>query len=513
MIRSLLFFLPFFFSPSLFMAGEVTIEGKAPSYVGKEAELVGYKDYLTEMDTVLDRSRVSLADSAFSFEVETPRIRPAWIRIGQARSKIYLEPGADYEVRFPPIPEDRVQRSHGYTDVEMTFFELSEHDANNLVIDFNRVHEHFFATNYRSIGIRYASGSEYAREEAEFHQGGRPDSLTRARIRNTPSISYLVDSLRKTLKERYAEVDKAWFRTHYQHALAPLVETAEQNRKAIYRNYFGDEAVRFHHEEYMKHFLNFYDKYLIDFARRHDSLLDLQQVLREKRDPAPILRALKSEKADYMGREAIRELVVIDGMFDAFYHRDDLDQEGIHAVLDSIASNSPREGARVMAKNLSNFLSKRQKGSRAPGFRLIDRDTNSVSLKNLSGRPVYMNFWATWNETSLKDMRVIEKLHEKYGKHVQFLSICTDDKLRDMKRFLKEHPEYDWKFLHAGSGKNIEEAYEVASIPAYYLLNEEGRFIVLNGPKPAEDARSYLHRLYKRIQRERKQEQHRGWDH
>jgi thiol-disulfide isomerase/thioredoxin len=325
----------------------------------------------------------------------------------------------------------------------------------------------------------------------------------------------LADSLEKTLEERYAEVEKPWFRTHYRHALASLHEVADRNKEDSYERYFRDEEVRPYNEEYMKHFLAFYDKYLIDFARRHDSLCDLRWVLSRERDPGPILEALESKEAEHLGREGLRELVLIDGMFDAFYHRKDFDREGIHAVLDSLASKGSRKGIRETAAHLSDFLSKRQRGTKAPDFRLLDRDTNSVDLESLMGRPIYLNFWATWNETSLKDLRMIEKLHEEYGDQVHFVSISTDDKLRDMTDFLEEHPDYDWTFLYSGSKEEVEERYQVASIPAYYLLDAEARFLSLPGPKPGENARKKIHRLYKRILRKKKRRRsgRRGWDH
>jgi thiol-disulfide isomerase/thioredoxin len=300
---------------------------------------------------------------------------------------------------------------------------------------------------------------------------------------------------------------------HYRHALAPLRETATKDRDGIYGRYFRAEPVRTEHEEYMHHFLDFYDRYLVDFARRFDSILDLEEVLRYEKRPGPILEALKAQEADHMGTQAIRELVVVDGMVDAFYHRKPFDKEGIHAVLDSMALNASKKGIRRIAENVRTFISRRQRGSKAPSFRLMDADTNLVTLEDLRGSPVYINFWATWNETSLKDMRLIARLHERYGEHVRFVSICTDDKLRDMKRFLEEHPDYDWTFLYLGAHDEVEEAYQVASIPAYYFVNARGRFISVPAPKPGENARKRIHTVYERIGRRKARDRKRGWDH
>ncbi|MFB6257672.1 MAG: TlpA family protein disulfide reductase [Flavobacteriales bacterium] len=506
---SLIFLIPFMFG--IAKSEPVVIEGKAPAYKGAEAELVTVKDHLTKMDSVLDKTRVSSQDGKFRFEVTSSRIRPAWVRIAHAKAKIYLEPGAAYRVKFPALPEGHIKRAYGYTKLKMTFYELPKHDANNLVIDLNKTYDRFFAKNYQSLSLRFTSGGGFRRNRTDI--SAQRDSITKAKIRQAPTMEHLVDSLENALNERYSKVDKEWFRVHYRHVLASLQETASKDRDAIYRRYFKKETVRFHHEEYMAHFLDFYDEYLIDLTKREDSLLDLKAVLNHQKDPAPILQALRSKEAEYMGRSAIRELVVVDGMFDAFYHRKDYDKAGIHAVLDSLASGSEHAGIRTIAENLSEFLEKRQRGARAPSFHLMDADTNIVSLKDLRGEPVYLNFWATWSETSRKHMQMIEKLHKSYGDNVQFVSISMDDKLRDMKAFLRKHPEYDWTFLFMGEHEAVKKAYEVASIPAYHLLNEKGRFVRVPAPKPGENARKVIHRLDRRIERKKKRREKGMRDH
>lgn len=506
-------FLLLLFAPSMLHAQteKVSIRGTAPSYKGEKAELLSVTDHFTEADTLLDEGRVGTSEGEFRFEVEVERVRPAWVRIGEARSKIYLDPGTDYRVEFPKIPEDKVKDPKGGTDVEMTFYELAKDDANNLVIDFNLILQDFFARNHRAIAIKHGNMGGYLRDRGEHEY--RTDSLTRARIRQISSVEEKLDSLEAELEERYASIEKEWFRIHVAHALAPIRGMANKDRGIIYERYFSGKPVRYHHEEYMDHFLEFYDKHLITFARRNDSLLDLEEQLVRDPRPGPILEALKH--SEYAEEEAIRELLLIDGMFDAYYHKEGFDRDGIMAVLDSIAHNSPRDGAQQITRNLKESLSKRRRGSKAPSFQLMDRDTNIVSLEDLRGAPVYLNFWATWSETSIKEMRIIRKLHEEYGHNIRFVSICTDEKFRDMKGFLEENPDHDWTFLFLGSHEEVEGAYEVASLPAYYFLDREGRFLQVPAPKPGEKARERIHRINKHIdrQKERGKRGRNVWDH
>lgn len=504
---SILFLLPGF----LYGQNEkVTIQGEAPAFKGKKVELITVKDHLTKMDSVLDSSRVDPESGDFELKAHCAKVLPARVRIASTRSKIYLDPGSDYKVEFPEPRKGTLRNPYGRTQVEMTFYGLDKFDANNLVIDLNRIYDDFFARNYRHIAAQQQGSSDYVKHRMDEEL--RPDSIPERNGPEGPSLSVLVDSLDRSLAERYEEVDREWFRLHMEHALSSLRDLVPQSRTDRYERYFADEKVHYDHEEYMDHFLEFYDGSFIKAMRRNDSIR-LDRVLREKEGKAPLMEALKGR--DHMEREEIRELVLIDGMFDAFHHRENFNKEGVQHTLKEIAAESPRPGARKMAKNLSEFLSRRQKGRRAPDFALTSRDTQTVSLKELEGKPVYMNFWATWSETSIKDMEQIRKLHEDHGHNFHFVSICTDETLLDMQEFLEEHPEHDWTFLHLGSHDEVEKAYEVATIPSYYMLDEQGRFLKVPAPEPGRELRSIIHKISSRIdRRKKKRQQGRGvWDH
>ena len=51
-----------------------------------------------------------------------------------------------------------------------------------------------------------------------------------------------------------------------------------------------------------------------------------------------------------------------------------------------------------------------------------------------------------------------------------------DEKKSDFVDFMKKHPEYDWYFLDGHSDNEILDLYQIKSLPAYYLIDEEGKF-------------------------------------
>lgn len=67
------------------------------------------------------------------------------------------------------------------------------------------------------------------------------------------------------------------------------------------------------------------------------------------------------------------------------------------------------------------------KGKRAPNFVLHDLSGKSISLNNYAGKPVVVNFWATWCPPCLQEMPWFEEMAKKYsGSGLTVLGLSTD---------------------------------------------------------------------------------------
>ena len=71
-------------------------------------------------------------------------------------------------------------------------------------------------------------------------------------------------------------------------------------------------------------------------------------------------------------------------------------------------------------------------GKMAPGFTLVDTDGKKVSLSDYKGRPVLINFWATWCAPCKLEMPWFQEYREKYkGQGFEILGIAEDDAPKD----------------------------------------------------------------------------------
>jgi thiol-disulfide isomerase/thioredoxin len=72
------------------------------------------------------------------------------------------------------------------------------------------------------------------------------------------------------------------------------------------------------------------------------------------------------------------------------------------------------------------------KGKLAPGFTLVNLEGKKVSLSDYKGRPVIVNFWATWCAPCKLEMPWFEEFRQKYhGQGFEILGIAEDDAPKD----------------------------------------------------------------------------------
>jgi thiol-disulfide isomerase/thioredoxin len=94
-----------------------------------------------------------------------------------------------------------------------------------------------------------------------------------------------------------------------------------------------------------------------------------------------------------------------------------------------MASQAAKGGAaQGAASSQSDSKETSLQGKPAPQFTLVDLQGKKVSLKDYKGRPVLVNFWATWCAPCKLEMPWFEEFRKKYGPQgFEILGIAEDD--------------------------------------------------------------------------------------
>ncbi len=135
-------------------------------------------------------------------------------------------------------------------------------------------------------------------------------------------------------------------------------------------------------------------------------------------------------------------------------------------------SDKQRNGSKDVLQILQEYPNK---GNPAPYFSFVDLNGNKISLDNLKGRIVLLDFWATWCSPCLKSIPTLKRCHEKYKDEVTFIGISLDKDKHVLRKFLKQEKIF-WTQYCDGRGwdNKIAKLYKVESIPALFLIDRSG---------------------------------------
>lgn len=167
---------------------------------------------------------------------------------------------------------------------------------------------------------------------------------------------------------------------------------------------------------------------------------------------------------------------------------------GIGVAIAMMAANNNSPTGALPAVNQS---APRLLNWSAPDVTLIDYQSyNKVKISDFRGRPVFLNFWATWCEPCQREMPAFEKFLARQGKNgAAVLTINSTDTPADIQKFITTYnaPHVPVALDTEGSAwKN----YNIVNLPTTYLVDPQGtvRYMKL-GEVTVDDLSGYLKAL------------------
>lgn len=114
----------------------------------------------------------------------------------------------------------------------------------------------------------------------------------------------------------------------------------------------------------------------------------------------------------------------------------------------------------------------------APDFTVYDAEGEAVNLSDFSGKPVVINFWATWCGYCVREMPAFEKIAAEYADDVVFMMInVTDGQQETKEEALAFIEEKGYTFpVYYDTDLSATMAYGAYSLPATGFITESGVF-------------------------------------
>ncbi|MBR6647541.1 MAG: redoxin domain-containing protein [Clostridia bacterium] len=154
----------------------------------------------------------------------------------------------------------------------------------------------------------------------------------------------------------------------------------------------------------------------------------------------------------------------------------------------------------------SNLLNRMIVGSYTPDrtepvaqdFTVYDANGNKVHLSDFAGKPVILNFWASWCTPCKKEMPDFNEKYLEYGDDIQFLMIdfAIDDNIEDAKEYVSEMGfEFPVYFDTDGDASSV---YEIFALPTTVFIDADGYIVErYRGTISAETLQSGIDKILK----------------
>lgn len=134
-------------------------------------------------------------------------------------------------------------------------------------------------------------------------------------------------------------------------------------------------------------------------------------------------------------------------------------------LVSSRHDNSQQEGAKLAI------------GSIAPNFELTNTAGKKMTLSDYRGKVVILNFWASWCQSCVKEMPLINNVFQSNRSDVATIFINVGESKGTVNNFLSTN-HFDFPVIIDVTGK-VSSLYGVVGLPATFIIDKQGKLAQL----------------------------------
>ena len=112
----------------------------------------------------------------------------------------------------------------------------------------------------------------------------------------------------------------------------------------------------------------------------------------------------------------------------------------------------------------------------APDFALKDIHGKTVSLSQFKGKPILLNFWATWCGPCREELPSMQRMHEVSKKNGGFHIIAISIDRFNMKKVNQYAKDLNLSFpILVDPDRTVRKSYFIRGLPTSYLIDADGK--------------------------------------
>lgn len=139
-------------------------------------------------------------------------------------------------------------------------------------------------------------------------------------------------------------------------------------------------------------------------------------------------------------------------------------------------------------------------GQEVPAFTVKMFDGSTVNIRDLKGKVVLLNFWATWCPPCRQELTRVQKdLIDRFkGKDFVFLPISRQEKYETVKAF-REQTGYSFP-MGLDTDRKVFSLFATESIPRNFLIGKDGKIVFMEIGYSEESFQKLIQEIEKALQ-------------
>ncbi len=458
-----------------FFGAKTTITGKAQGQAGYQIAAFSPSDYISGKRELLALVTIGEKDE-FRLEFEVSETRQIQLVVLHMEAVMYAEPGKEYKILYQPVARDEAKR-FDKTEVSLVFDGLPDKDVNLLISRFDREYTAFINDHFYDFAIDEFkgnpefSGKMKGKSKVDLYSGvGKSDSLKQTTVSNFSEV--VVRFFDEVNMHYAADFQNEFFHEYVRYSLSEIELVSGLNKKRYYEDYFMSQKILHANPAYMRVFKMFYRNLFEE--QNEEKKAGILKNINTLQDGNKLVDLFDGDST--MLSSDIRALAIIQALKNNFFNKT-YSRRGITKTLSSFKSTYPDSRIQNIAQCALEVLEKNREGWEQEDFVLLDKTNEKWNLRDIEGLPTYIIFFASWSTSSVKEMLVLEKLNETYGKDIHIVGICMDENVESFKKYQQDHPKQNFILLYGYGDILLKEKFGLKSLPHSVLLDAEQKVI------------------------------------
>ena len=246
---------------------------------------------------------------------------------------------------------------------------------------------------------------------------------------------------------------------------------------------------------------NTFSKKLRGFNARKQSNMERFDAARNEQDNALIIQIQTENKALLAEEAAYKKQFITENnnslfsvmLLSEMMSKKEIDPSEATKIIENLSPKMAASQIAVQLKKAIDSMKKSDVGGMAPEFSAPTPEGTMLSLNDVLGKYTIIDFWASWCRPCRSENPNVVAVYNKYhDKGLNIISVSLDKEgQKDRWTQAIKDDKMDWH--HVSNLKfwqePIAQMYSVRSIPATFLLDENGKIIDKNLRGPALEAK------------------------